>query len=107
SKEIARTGKPWCAGVDYPSIDAIVTPNPVFHAKGLMTFEGRFKHLQATVGVRRVNAAGPANAQFLIEGATCKFQPLLIEIRRLPVDVGDPNHDRSSISHLPKTFFTF
>src|SRR5215831_15643679 len=88
-----------------PAVLSVMSPEPIFHLEWLKPIECLRAGSQATSQIFRMDSFRPAFPQFLLERATPKFKPSLIEVRVRFVDARHPDHRRSPICDEARSFF--
>ena len=86
----------------YPAILAVITTQTVIHGERLPPFERVEINPKAAVQILGVHPLGPAVALLLLQRASGKVQPGLVEVVTKRVQPGDPDHHRRRVGHLPE-----
>ena len=105
--EAAFGSKPRRAPRQYPSIGPVEAAQSIFEFERLAALVSRRVRPQVQVAVVGVDAVDPTGAHLLIERPAREHQPRLVEVRPLPVLVGDPDHDRHGVGQGAEAFLAF
>ena len=91
----------------HPSINAVVTQQPILQGEVLSRFERGKISTHATFSIFGMDARNPILLHLLFRRQPGKVQPWLIEERATRVRARHPQHDRSHIYQRSKALLTF
>src|SRR4030095_5723591 len=104
-KRVFRT-KEWNAPIEYPTIHAIMAPQPIFHLELFPVIKSSAIRIETSFKVAGMNAFIPTVSEFLLHCPASKIQPSLIEKRTKLVLAGKPDHHRRGVRQEMKESFT-
>src|SRR5207344_3442266 len=93
------------ARIEYPSVLAIVPPEPVFQLERLAPSERRTQNLEPLRQIVSMDRVTPSVAELCQQRATGEGQPRGVDVDAAFVVVRHPDQDRGNVCHDPEGLF--